>query len=181
MANIKAIIKKKNKNNQDTNVYISYYRNSKEKAILSAGVKCNPSDWNPEKEEIRKSDPLHKEKNELIGRRKQRVIAVQNEYELQDRELSIDQLKASYNEWLKGSDKIKDPIQAIEFMIERKQGLVKKDVIKDYNALSKHLSHFIRSNAPHAQLVDIDNEFGMRFEQFLYTEKLVPFKDTEKN
>lgn len=177
MANIKAIIKAKNKASAKVSVYIYYYRNAKEKTLLSTGVRCKPSDWNAEKEEIRKSDPSAEEKNDLIKFHRQKVFTIQKDFLLRDRELTIAQLKEHYNEDFKGSTKIKDPIKAIEFMIERKSHLVKPDVIKDYKALSKHLGLFLEKEKRFAVLEDIDNQFGNQFHQFLLTNKVVPVKN----
>lgn len=179
MANIKIRAKSKKQDNQFLSIYISYYRNPKERALLSTTVSCLKTDWNQEKEEVRKSDPDHETKNELIKLRKRKVFEIEKEFALKDRDLTISQLKELYNEKLKGSTKIKDPSEAIEFMIERKKGLVKADVIKDYRALSKHLSLFIKKQKPFSKLDDIDNQFGQQFHQFLLTNKVVPIKNTD--
>ncbi len=178
MANIKLILKEdKRSKTTESKIYISYYQNAQNKALLSTGVTAKASNWNKDKGQVRKTDPLHQEKNEILHSRLQRILTIEKELSLRDEEVTIHKLKELYDIKHKGTSGIKDPVEAIELMIERKKGLVKDDVLKDYRSLAKHMKSFIQKESKHATINDIDNRFGSSFQQYLTVTDIVPYRD----
>jgi len=180
MPTIKLLQKTKTKSTaKDATIYVYYYQSPKEKTLLSTGVRCSPKNWNDNSQAVRSSDSQSETKNQTLQIRMKQVMDILNDFAREGEEPSIDKLRTSYNEKISGRKKIKRPLEAIDFMIERKQDLVKNDVIKDYRALKKHLGNFMQAEKLRTVLADVDTSFANHFQQYLTITPLVRFKDKE--
>lgn len=152
MATIKAILKKKNRNEYQTNnkgealVYIQYGHSGK-KTLFSSGVKINPVYWNGDKDQnklIKSGLKGYTTKTSLINKLKFQIDDVVTRLIHSDIEPTIERVKYEIDGNSKSQEfKQKDIVQLFEGFIENARGEKKSpNTLKGYGTVLGQLKSF---------------------------------------
>lgn len=170
MANVKILLDKPN-SLDDTYVIFKINHNYKSFKI-SARLKVNPKDWNPNKRQIRTSDPNHDVKNFNIKTKAQEInraiLHLENINKALNKQNLLDEIKLNTLKARKAESTL---IGYLDVWIEKKKLETTANTQKVYISLKNHLLGFEEHKKIVLQFNNIDQDFYDHFTHYLTTKK----------